>query len=147
MKQLVTEWWGDQFIVVHGAFFFPHQLPGFMAVSARSTIEGLATYSIDGRSCEMITLNTTSEKKGIGSALFRAVVHAAQKAECSRMWLITTNDNLNALGFYQKRGMTLVAVHQGAVERSRALKPSIPTIGANGIPIRDEIELELLLGA
>ena len=61
------------------------------------------------------------------------------------MWLITTNDNLNALRFYQGRGFRLVAVHPGAVEASRRLKPQIPELGSFGIPIRDELELELSL--
>lgn len=64
---------------------------------------------------------------------------------CQRVFLITTNDNLNALGFYQKRGFELVAVHRGAVNESRKAKPSIPLIGYDGILLRDEIELEMLL--
>jgi len=52
---------------------------------------------------------------------------------------------LNALGFYQKRGFELVAVHRGAVNESRKIKPGISLIGANNIPLRDEIELELIL--
>jgi hypothetical protein len=73
------------------------------------------------------------------------VFETAAAAGCSRVWLITTNDNLHALCFYQRRGFQLVAVHRDAVSRSRKIKPSIPLIGANGIPIRDEIELEYLL--
>jgi hypothetical protein len=59
--------------------------------------------------------------------------------------LITTNDNLHALGFYQKRGFRLVAVHSNALAASRKIKPSIPDFGMHGIPLRDEIELEILL--
>ena len=61
------------------------------------------------------------------------------------MWLITTNDNLHALGFYQKRGFALVAVQPDALAQSRLLKPQISTTGMGGIPLRDEIELEILL--
>ncbi|MBK9123270.1 MAG: GNAT family N-acetyltransferase, partial [Chloroflexi bacterium] len=62
-----------------------------------------------------------------------------------RLWLITTNDNLDALRFYQKRGWHLVAVHRDALNESRRLKPQIPIIGMDGIPLRDEIELEMTL--
>jgi hypothetical protein len=72
-------------------------------------------------------------------------VEEARKRNCWRVFLITTNDNLNALGFYQKRGFELVAIHRGAVNESRKVKPSIPLIGDNNIPLRDEIELELVL--
>jgi hypothetical protein len=68
---------------------------------------------------------------------------AAGRQGCARLWVITTNDNVDALRFYQRRGFCLAAVHRGAVDRSRAsLKPEIPAVGAYGIPLRDEIELE-----
>ena len=67
----------------------------------------------------------------------------ARERGCARLWVITTNDITDALRFYQRRGFCLVAMHRGAVDRSRArLKPEIPAVGAYGIPLRDEIELE-----
>jgi hypothetical protein len=67
----------------------------------------------------------------------------ARRQGCARLWVITTNDNVDALRFYQRRGFCLVEVHRGAVDRSRVtLKPEIPAAGACGIPLRDEIELE-----
>jgi hypothetical protein len=63
-----------------------------------------------------------------------------------RAWLVTTNDNMRALRFYQRLGWELVAVHRGAVDRAReTLKPEIPRVGNDGIPLRDEIELEYRL--
>jgi hypothetical protein len=61
------------------------------------------------------------------------------------LWLITTNDDLRALGFYQKRGMSLVMVYRNAMDLARKLKPQIPLVGLNCIPFRDEIELEMVL--
>ena len=106
---------------------------------------GLATYRIEGEDCEIATLDSVSEGKGVGSALIEAVKDKACAAGCKRLWLVTTNDNTPALRFYQKRGFRLVAVHANALERSRRLKPQIPLIGQDGIPLRDEIELELAL--
>ena len=81
--------------------------------------------------------------------LFRSLVLAARdiaiQSNCTRLWLITTNDNIPALIFYQNRGFNLVAIHKNALEFSRRLKPEIPMIGLDGIPIRDEIELEMML--
>jgi hypothetical protein len=71
------------------------------------------------------------------------VVAEARAAGSSRIWLVTTNDNLRALRFYQRRGLRIVGVDPGAVDRAREMKPSIPTVAENGIPIRDEIRLEL----
>ena len=75
----------------------------------------------------------------------RAVPEPARRG-CSRTWLITSNDNVNAIRFYQRRGMRLVAVHRGAIDEARQLKPSIPLVGKHGIPIHDELEFELPLG-
>ena len=76
--------------------------------------------------------------------LNEAVKEAIVKG-CSKIILITTNDNLSALRFYQKRGFDMVTLYRNAVEQSRKLKPQIPLLGADGIPIRHEIELEMNL--
>jgi hypothetical protein len=79
----------------------------------------------------------------MGTALIEAVRLLARRRRCARLWVITTNDNVDALRFYQRRGFRLLTVHHGAVDRSRAsLKPEIPQVGAYGIAKRDEIELE-----
>jgi len=103
---------------------------------------GLVTYRIADRECEIITLDSASPNIGVGTALVNEVKAVADKSGCGRVWLITTNDNLHALRFYQKRGFELVAVHRHAVTRSRQLKPGIQLTGVEGIPIRDEIELK-----
>ncbi|NLJ25121.1 MAG: GNAT family N-acetyltransferase, partial [Firmicutes bacterium] len=69
---------------------------------------------------------------------------AADKG-CKRVWVITTNDNVAAIRFYQLRGFSLVALYRNALEEARKLKPEIPLIGIDGIPVRDEVELEILL--
>ncbi len=92
-------------------------------------------------------MNSLLEGRGIGSALVEAVIKVAVNASCKRIWLITTNDNLTALRFWQKRGFSLVAVHRNAIEESRRLKPEIPLKGEHGIPIKDEIELEMCLSS
>jgi ribosomal protein S18 acetylase RimI-like enzyme len=92
-----------------------------------------------------VTIDSDKPSIGVGTVLIDAVKEIARQAGCSRLWLITTNDNMNALRFYQKRGFVLVAVHRNALERSRKLKPEIPLIGDDEIPLRDEIELEMML--
>jgi ribosomal protein S18 acetylase RimI-like enzyme len=81
----------------------------------------------------------------VGSALMAAAQETARAAGCKRLWLITTNDNTHALRFYQRRGLKIAAVYVNAVEISRRLKPEIPLNGYDGIPLRDEIELEITL--
>jgi DNA-3-methyladenine glycosylase I len=144
VKSFIVERWGDAIVVANGEVYAPHTLPGFVAVQNDTWI-GLVTYQVAGNACEIVTLDSLREGVGVGTALIQAVMEQAHRHECTRVWLITTNDNLDALRFYQKRGFALVAVHRRAVEHARQSKPSIPQIGNDGIPIRDEIELELVL--
>jgi len=138
--------WGSDIVVGKGRVLHPAELDGFSAFRGKNAV-GLLTYRIEDLDCEIVTIDSTSEGKGIGTALIDAVREAAKAKGCRRLWLITTNDNLNALRFYQRRGFRLIALYPNALEASRKLKPQIPMKAANGIPIRDELELELeLLG-
>ena len=137
-----AENWGAEIVVAHGTVFRPADLPGFYAEAAGEKL-GLLTYHIDGESCEIVSIEAWQEGLGIGTVLIEAARHAAIQAGCHRLWLITTNDNTNALRFYQKRGFSIAAIHINALEYSRKLKPEIPELGNDGIPIRDEIELEM----
>ncbi|HKY55102.1 MAG TPA: GNAT family N-acetyltransferase, partial [Anaerolineales bacterium] len=130
--------------IAHGVIYRPDSLDGFVALDDDEWI-GEITYAFSGDDCEIVSIDSLREGQGIGTALINAVVEEMRKRNCKRIFLITTNDNLNALGFYQKRGFELVAVHRGSVNESRKIKPSIPLIGMNNIPLRDEIELELVL--
>jgi GNAT superfamily N-acetyltransferase len=144
VKRHIAEHWGAEIVVAHGTIYHPAALPGFVA-ELDGKMTGLVTFQINGDACEIVTLDSLHPGRGIGTALIEEVKAAAGAAGCRRLWLITTNDNLHALGFYQKRGFRLVAVHPGAVDAARKLKPEIPLIGNDGIPIRDEIELEIVL--
>ncbi len=106
---------------------------------------GLITFLIHGNECEITSLDSLQAGKGIGTKLIDEVLREAKARKCKRVTLITTNDNLRALGFYQKRGFKLFTLYRGAVDESRKSKPSIPLIGQNDIPLRDEIELEILI--
>jgi DNA-3-methyladenine glycosylase I len=141
--QLLQKQWGSTRMVSRGVLYDLAQFPGFVARHG-DQLAGLVTYRLDGEACEVMSLDSTIEKMGVGSALMTAVQAAARAAGCRRVWLLTTNDNLHALRFYQKRGFTIAAVHVNALEVSRRIKPEIPLIGIDGIPLRDEIELEFL---
>jgi len=110
-----------------------------------AAIRGLVTYSIRDRVCEITSLDSKCENRGVGTALVELVKEAARAQGCERLQLITTNDNVKAMRFYQKRGFELAGVNLGAIDRARALKPEIPLIGQNGIPIKHEIEFMMTL--
>ena len=137
---------GSEIVVAKGRVIRPAELGGFAAFRGKDAV-GLLTYQIEGRDCEIVTLDSITEREGIVMSLVEAVKERAKAKGCRRIWLITTNDNLNALGFYQKRCFRLIALYPNALEASRKLKPQISMKAANGIPIRDELELELELSS
>jgi GNAT superfamily N-acetyltransferase len=142
---LWVEHWGGDFLVTCGKTSRLDELDGFIAEVNDEKI-GLITYKVDGSEIEITSMNSLFENKGVGTSLVNEVVKFARRlGAINRVMLITTNDNMNALKFWQKRGFNLFRVYAGAVEASRKLKPGIPLTGNNGIPLRDEIELEMVL--
>jgi ribosomal protein S18 acetylase RimI-like enzyme len=143
--EVETQSWGAPVVARLGELVDPTRLPGFVA-TLDGERAGLVTYAVRGDECEVVTMRSLREGRGIGRALLDAARAAATAAGCRRLWLITTNDSLRAVELYQRWGMDLVALHRHAVtDARRRLKPSIPERGANGIPIAHEFELELRL--
>ena len=133
--------WGGALQARRGELLDVLALPGFV-VEEGGHLLGIATYRREGSECELAFVEAFERGRGVGSALVDAVVEAAEG--CDRVWVVTTNDNLDALRFYQRLGFRLAELRVGAVDCARkGLKPQIPRLGVGGIPIRDELELEL----
>ncbi len=137
---LMMELWGSTKQVVHGTVFRPADLPGLIAERDRR-LAGLLTFNVSGGVMEVVTLNALERRTGVGTLLMEAAAVEARRLRCTEIRLTTTNDNLDALRFYQRRGLRLVALRPGAVDRARVEKPAIPRIGDYGIPLHDEIDL------
>jgi GNAT superfamily N-acetyltransferase len=136
-----TTHWGSPQMVISSGVYDCSTLDGFAALNDEQKIMGLITYVIERNECEIISLDSIDEGKGIGTDLVKKVESLALTKNCKRLKLITTNDNLLALKFYQKRGFVLANLFPNAVEKARRIKPEIPFVGNDGIPIRDELEL------
>jgi GNAT superfamily N-acetyltransferase len=137
--------WNSLRVARLGVVEHPLERPALIA-EEDGRLVGVLSYVIDRAWCEVLTLHADVRGRGVGTALIGEVKRIATAAGCTRLWVITTNDNVDALRFYQRRGFRLVALHRGAVDDSRArLKPEIPEIGDHRIPLRDELELELEL--
>jgi len=142
---LVREWHGP-LIERADEFIDASKLPCLIAELDGERV-GLVTLLEGPDFVEIITLNSFQEGKGIGKELIDATVELARSRGASDVRLFTTNDNLHALGFYQRRGFVLYALHRDTITRARQVKPQIPQIGRENIPLRDEIELRLPLAA
>ena len=136
---------GSSRIARRGELLRPLDHP--MLIAMRGNLPaGVLTYIIGGDGCEILTLHAVGARQGTGTALIDGVCRVAISAGCRSLWVVTTNDNVDALRFYQRRGFRIRAIRPGAVDEARRrLKPEIPEIGDHGIALRDEIELERLL--
>jgi GNAT superfamily N-acetyltransferase len=152
VEWLTTQLWGAPEVVVHDDIFYPATLPGFIAERSSAgqggRIAGLVTFEarpnlgaeVPGV-LEIVTINALDLYQGIGTLLVEAVRAEAKRLGCAEVMLTTTNDNIGALRFYQRRGFRIAAIRPGAVDRSRQRKPEIPRTGDFGIPLHDEIDL------
>jgi len=140
----IADSWAGPFVVSKGKTHDTREDPGFVAI-AEGAVVGYVLYGASEDEWEITVLESLREGQGIGSALVRAVLESAKKAGCRRVWLITTNDNTRAIRFYQRFGFALCAAHLNALDASRKLKPQIPMIGCDGIPIQHEFEFEMRL--
>ncbi|PLR95224.1 GNAT family N-acetyltransferase [Bacillus sp. T33-2] len=145
IRNFFIQHWGSPEMIISTGIYSCDELPGYAVIDDAGKIAGLITYFFRPGECEIISLDSIEEGKGIGSSLLQAVENYAREKQAGRIILITTNDNLNALRFYQKRGYRLAEIKRNAVSVARRLKPEIPMTGNDGIPIRDEIVLEKLL--
>lgn len=142
-KNVITQFfikhWESPQMVIFSGVFQCDVLDGYAVKGEDGAINGFISYVIEDQECEIISLDSVIENKGIGTALLSQVERTAKEKGCHRMKLVTTNDNLHAMGFYQKRGYQLHELYINAVDKARQIKPEIPLIADNGIPIRDEI--------
>lgn len=134
--------WGATRMVTRGTLIEATELPGLVAERDGERV-GLITFRPrPGGSTELVTVNAFEPGRGVGRALLAAAIALGRRNGWQRVWLITTNDNTSALRFYQRAGFELVALHHRALEQSRRLKPEIPEVGEDGIPLLSELELE-----
>lgn len=144
VNEFLQEHWFSTDIIIRGKIFDMTSADGIV-VYENNTIIGLITYVIINGECEILSLDSITENKGIGTDLVQKVIDIARNATCHKVKLITTNDNINAIKFYQKRGFDMVKINHNALDISRQLKPSIPLFGEFDIPLKHEIEFEMLL--
>lgn len=141
VKETVQKVWGGDSIITNDKTYKPEELEGIIVEENKKRL-GLLTFVLENNECIIITLNSLQSHVGIGTLLLDKLKSISKQNNCTRIYLETTNDNINGLKFYQKRGFQIIAVYPNAINEARKIKPQIPLIGENGIPIRDALELE-----
>ena len=146
IADFIEKHWHSKKVMSRGKAYFPHEQEGFIEWRD-GQIVGLLTMAYQDDALEVLTLNSMLEGERIGSALMLQAIDDARHRDIDRIWLTTTNDNVNAIAFYQKLGFRMTAVHLGVVDEARKTKPEIPKVGHEGIRIRDEVVFELPIKA
>lgn len=144
LEELMTRDWGGLPLVIRGKKYYPASLDGIIAENENG-IAGFLFYEVRDQDCEIIVFEIFDKFKGTGTQILNQLKEIATNKKCRRLYLMTTNDNLDALRFYQKRGFHICGIHLDSVKISRQIKPTIGMTGDHGIPVRDEIDLEFLL--
>jgi ribosomal protein S18 acetylase RimI-like enzyme len=141
LADVVTAAWGLPVVTLTGAHDVT-RLPGLVAEEEPGGARaGVLTYRAQPGGLEVVTLNSLAEGRGIGTALLAGARQRARQ-DGQRLWLTTGNDNVRALGFYQRRGMDLVALHRDFADEVRKVKPWLTGEPGAGITFRHAIELE-----
>ncbi len=141
IARLIAERWHGPYVVTRGRRHDTRDLRGIVACAGERPV-GLLLYAEGGPEIEIVTLDALERRKGVGRLLLETMAEQASRRGVRRLWLITTNDNTEAVAFYTACGFRLVAVHLDGVTRAREMKPEISAVGIRGIPIRDELEFE-----
>lgn len=144
VNDFIRKHWYTTTMVLRGKEIDMAKTEGFCCCQ-EGEIVGLITYMVHDHLLEITSLDSLSKNQGIGSGLLEAVIQEARKRNISKIVLITTNDNTCAMRFYQKRGFDMTCLFRNAMDIARTIKPEIPLLGNDSIPLRHEIEFELQL--
>ena len=148
VREFLVRRWGTATIMLDGRAVDAATLPGYLAHDEDGAIAGLITLLDDAAQSEseIVTLDAVAAQSGLGTRLLDCAVERAASFGIARLLTRTTNDNLDALRFYQRRGFALLRLMPGAIDREREADPRVPLIGRYGIALRDEITLVRVLG-
>lgn len=144
VANLMEKHWGGEPLVIRAKNYYPSKLDGMVAAKGEEII-GFLFYETQGVTLEIIVFEVFDKLQGIGTKMLQQLKRIAKENGCNKIYLMTNNDNLDALRFYQRRGFHICGIHLDSMKESRKMKPGIPMTGEYGIPLRDEIDLELIL--
>lgn len=99
----------------------------------------------DGETAELTSVHASPPGSGAGRELLSLVEQRLRGAGVRRLLVATTDDNTDALGFYQSLGFRLVRIEFDWMDRVRERKPGVPLTGNRGLPLRDLLVLEKAL--
>lgn len=143
VNDFISSQWFSTDMVIRGKVVDMTSVDGIVCYDDKEIV-GLITYDLNCY-CEILSLDSLIENKGIGTELIEWVINIVCNNNINKIKVITTNDNIDAIKFYQKRGFDMIKIYHNAIEESRKLKPTNPLLGNYDIPIKHEIEFQKLI--
>jgi GNAT superfamily N-acetyltransferase len=138
-RELFQRDFGSTRIVAFGDVMDIDTMPALVAV-VHADPSGALAYRLFGDALHVVALATDPmwQRSGVGAHLIAEAELLARRLKLTRLVVSTTNDNLPALYFYQRRGYRLTElVPDSVISHTLQQHP-----GFAGIPVRDEIRLE-----
>lgn len=134
----VTDFGRSKFIAF-GEEFQAETVPTIVA-EMDGDLAGALAYRLQQGMLQIVALATDPEwqRSGVGGQLVDHAERVALEAGATHVAVATTNDNLPALYFYQRRGYRLTEV---AVDAIASANEGATIVGFAGIVIRDEFHL------
>src|SRR5439155_25737092 len=132
--ELFQQDFGRTKIVAFGEVMDIDQMPALVAVMHQEPSGALA-YRLFGDALHIVALATDPmwQRSGVGGYLVAEAELLARRLSLHRLVVSTTNDNLPALHFYQRRGYRLTDL----VPNSIVARTGQEHAGFAGIPVRD----------
>src|SRR5215831_7846323 len=139
VRDLFSRDFGRTRIVAFGELMDLDQMPALVAVMHAEPAGALA-YRLLGDALHIVALATDPmwQRSGVGGHLIAEAELLARRLQLKRLVVATTNDNLPALYFYQRRGYVLIHLEPNSIIHHTQQQVS----GFAGIPVRDEVRLE-----
>ena len=100
---------GDHRVGRLGELLDPTEMEGIVAELDGRPV-GLLTVHETDRGLEVLTLHSEVSGVGAGTRLLETALRVAEASHAPRLWLVTTNDNVDAIRWYLRRGLTVAAV-------------------------------------
>src|SRR5690606_870246 len=108
-NDLISTFGSAKIISIHRQYEDASTLAGFI-VEDENSLLGVLLYFMEENACELVYLHAIKPGMGVGKMLIDQLIETLENKGIKKLWVITTNDNLEALAFYQKRGFHLVEV-------------------------------------
>ena len=134
---------GGPVIVSSGRLYELSRQELLIAVAAEEPV-GFVAFRCEGEKAEVLAIKSLHRQHGIGTTLLAHVEDVVRRRGVGEVVLVTTNDNTDALRFYQRRGYQILDFQRNAfrdVLLLKGLDPNAVIIGQHGIVVRDVIVL------